>query len=177
MTTATPALLEMLVAALDMEQKGRAFYDEAAAGCTSKLGKEIFLHLAADEVVHLERLKRIFASLKEREAWTEDWATLTTSHEDFSEFYHTLLKKHEKDVTPASSELNALTVGIDLERKTAAYYEEHLVHAKDEKVRTFLKRMIAEERGHLAALSDLKLYLTDPEEWSFEMEHRDPDDE
>jgi len=177
MTTAAPALLDMLAAALDMEQKGKAFYDEAAAGCVSKLGQQIFLHLAADEVVHLDRLKRIFASLKEREAWTEDWTALKMAHEDFGVFYHTLLTTHGKDVTPVASELNALTVGIDLERKSIAYYEDHLAHAKDEKVRTFLKRMIAEERGHLAALSDLKLYLTDPEEWSFEMERRDPDDE
>lgn len=177
MTIALPGLLDMLVAALDMEQKGRVFYDEAAASCASKLGKQIFLHLADDEVVHLERLKKVFTSLKEREVWTEDWTALTTRHEDFSAFYHTLLKTHEKDVSPAASELNALTVGIDLERKTIAYYEEHLARAKEEKVRTFLKRMIAEERGHLAALSDLKLYLTDPEEWSFEMERRDLDDE
>lgn len=52
-----------------------------------------------------------------------------------------------------------------------AFYQDHLSKAKDRVEREFIEQMVTEEKSHHAALSDMKLYLSDPAAWFVEQEH------
>ena len=72
--------LKMLKTALDMEEKGMKFYEEAIAKCKNDLGREIFTTLRADEVVHVERIKAIYTSIEGKDRWTDEWTKFAPSH-------------------------------------------------------------------------------------------------
>ena len=54
----------MLSTALDMEEKGMAYYEKALKTAENKLGRDIFAGLKEDEGKHMERIKKIYSSIK-----------------------------------------------------------------------------------------------------------------
>jgi len=69
-----------------------------------------------------------------------------------------------------------LTREIDFEMRSVEFYEEQLPKATDSLEQEFIKKMIVEERGHHAALTDMKFYLSDPAGWFREKERGGPFD-
>jgi len=61
-------------------------------------------------------------------------------------------------------------VGIDFEMRAITFYQEHLEQATDPLEREFIEQLITEEKSHHTALSDMKLYLSDPAAWFGEQE-------
>ena len=170
MATSNDKSLEMLNTALDMEEKGKVFYDRAIATCKNKLGVEIFKALRKDEFVHIERIKKIYSSLKNNEGWNSEWTKFKADHTDLDELFTGLAKKHVSEIKAEACDLEALDVGIDFERKSVAYYEKYLRHATDSIERSFLDKMVAEEKNHEKVLVDMKFYLANPAAWFAEAE-------
>ena len=56
-------------------------------------------------------------------------------------------------------------MGIGFESQAVKFYNEQLQGASGPLEKAFIEAMIAEERSHHAALTDMKLYLTDPAAW------------
>ncbi len=162
--------LEMLGTALAMEEKGISFYREAFSTCKNNLGREIYKMLKNDERIHIERINRIYSSLKEGNEWNADWKDLEFGHGELNEFFVDLAKRHTKDISVDSSDIEALEVGVDFELKSIDFYKEHLKISEDPLEREFLEHMIKEERGHYKILDDMKLYLKDPDLWFMEKE-------
>ena len=73
MTETRDRFIQMLCTAQEMEEKGRAFYEKAMSTSENPLGKEIFRLLIDDEIVHLERIRKISDSLTKDQNWSEDW--------------------------------------------------------------------------------------------------------
>ena len=63
--------LQMLFAALELEKKGEAFYKEAVITCQNDLGREIFRMLVKDEGLHMDRILKIYNSLKVGQTWSD----------------------------------------------------------------------------------------------------------
>ena len=61
-------------------------------------------------------------------------------------------------------------IGIDLEFRAISFYQQHVAKAVDPLEREFVDQMITEEKSHHAALSDMKLYFSDPAAWFGEHE-------
>jgi rubrerythrin len=162
--------IELLKTAMEMEKKGKAFYDKAATTCKNKLGQEIFAMLAKDEVVHLERISKIYNSLEASAKWTDDWMKISQAHAPVNAIFKDLASKYHTATKADSSDLEALDVGIDLETKAVAFYEKQLGQASDPMEKKFAEKMIAEERSHRAVLVDTKAYLEDPAAYFVEME-------
>lgn len=176
MTNKNAGVLKMLKTALEMEEAGKGFYEKAAATCTNELGREMFSSLMADEIVHMQRIQEIFESIQGTEKWTKEWEKIhSKGHSDLRKVFGEFTKKHGPHVKADSADIQALSVGIDLEQKAITYYEDHLKTATDEIERAFLKKMIVEEHKHHEILSDTKLYLTDPAAWFVESEHSSVD--
>jgi len=163
--------LEMLTTALEMEKEGKAFYEKAVSTCQNEFGREIFRMLMKEEFIHMDRILKIYDSLKAGEAWSEDWKSIKPDHKDLRSLFKELAAAHGTKITPTTSDLEALDVGVDFELRAISFYQEHLAKAADSLEREFLEEMVAEEKTHHATLSDMKLYLSDPAAWFLEQEH------
>ena len=164
------AALTMLSTALEMEEKGKKFYQQAIAKCQDRLGQEIFTMLRDDEGVHLERIRKIYQSLSDNQGWTTQWENYQIQHEDPGVVFTKLAKQHGEKMQGQTTTVEALDVGLDLELQSVTFYQEHLAKATDAIERKFLDRMVYEERGHHALFADLKLYYADPASWFRERE-------
>jgi rubrerythrin len=65
-------------------------------------------------------------------------------------------------------------LGVELEHSSIKYYSEKLEKASDKSERAFLEKMLEEEKGHLSALLDLKMFLEDPADWHMKKERHLP---
>jgi rubrerythrin len=166
----TDRSLQMLATALEKEEKGRDFYEKAASTCANELGKEIFGVLTVEEGIHIQRVKEIYDSLKGAKSWTGDWKKYTLPNENLQELFRERMIKLGPKVNAETGDLEAVDIGMGFEQGAIEFYEEELTKAEDPLEREFIERMIQEERSHFASLSDMKLYLTNPQSWLAEVE-------
>lgn len=170
MTNTNEKALKMLKTALEMEEKGRRFYEQAAASCKNTFGRDMFKSLAQDEIAHAERIKKIFAGLEANKGWTDEWKKFEGHKDDLIAMFYKFTEKNGKLIKADTHDLEALDIAVDLEEKSISFYDGYLKGAKDLVERTFLEKMMVEERTHFAILRDTKFYLTDPEGWFYEHE-------
>jgi rubrerythrin len=161
---------KMLSTALEMEERGKAFYERAVSTCRNDMGKEIFQTLMEDEDVHMIRIRSIYERLSGKQAWSEEWKKLKVKHADLGGLFRNIAKKHGPKIVADTSDLEALDTGIDFEMISVEFYEEQLKKATNSLEQEFIRKMVAEERGHHAALTDMKFYLSDPAGWFREKE-------
>ncbi len=169
MTVESERACDMLSTALEMEEKGRDFYEKSAKSCSSPQVKQVFEMLAKDETIHIERINQIFDELSSGETWCSDWEEKTAGP-DLGQAFHAMAIEKGKEVSCRTEDVEALDMGIEFEMASIKFYKEHLDKAIDEIEKAFLKKMIAEEKSHHAALNDVKFYLTDPDGWFREKE-------
>ncbi len=162
--------LQMLSTALEMEEKGKNFYERIVKTTKNEMGREIFRTLMEDEIVHMDRIRKIYASLNDNKTWSGEWKNLTVKHDSLNKLFREVVSRHGVGNTADRGELEAIDMGIDFEAQSIAFYEEHGTKATDPLEREFIRAMIAEERTHHAALTDMKFYLSDPAGWFREQE-------
>ena len=159
---------QWLGVALEMEVKGKAFYDKTAGTSKNDLGRDIFIMLGQDELIHIERIKSIYDELVVNQAWSRGWKSLAPVRPDLTAIFRELAAKHGSQFTADQSDLEALDLGIEIEGKSISFYGDHLQHAVEEMEREFLERMLAEENTHFQALNDMSFYLSNPAGWFME---------
>jgi rubrerythrin len=162
--------ITMLCAALEMEEKGKAFYEKAQAASRNPLGREIFRTLVEDEIVHRKRLQTIYDSLLKEKGWQEDWQHLSCPVQDWGTVFRDLAAKFSPGGTAEAGDLEAVEMAREFEARSIAFYKDHLAQASDPLEQAFLKQMVREEKSHYQALQDTHYYLTDPEGWFMEKE-------
>ena len=162
--------VQMLCAALEMEEKGKAFYEKALAASRNPMAREIFQTLIADEIVHRERIQKIYDSLTKESGWQRDWEHLVCPVHDWGTVFRDLAAKYSQSGAAEADDLQAVELARDFEIRSIEFYESHLTLATDPVEQAFLKQMIQEEKNHYRALQDTRYYLTDPEGWFIEKE-------
>ena len=141
--------IQMLCTAQEMEEKGRAFYEKARTTSENPLGKEIFRLLVDDEIVHLERIRKISDSLTKDQNWSEDWKNLQCPYQDLGQVFRDLTARTGRSGIAGGNDLDALKLALDFERQSVAFYEDQLAQALDPLEKAFLSQMILEEKGIL----------------------------
>jgi rubrerythrin len=170
MSNASESSLEMLDKALEMEKKGKDFYEKAAGNCRNEIGREVFQTLRRDEDVHIARIMDIYNGLTKGSAWNSEWKEKDFSHGDLTVLFLDLARKHRTRSTADAGDIQALETGIDFELGSVAFYERVLAATEDTLGREFIGRMVFEEKSHHKILEDARLYLTDPSSWFQEHE-------
>lgn len=170
MTGASDKSLEMLNIALEKEERGRAFYKDAVAKCSSSIGKDMFRSLMADEGIHIKRIKLIYDALGKGQDWSSEWKSHKVENEDLHKLFRSRMVELGPQVKVDSGDLDAIKIGLEMEQGALSFYEAQLAKATDTLEKDFINCMIVEERGHFAALEDIKLYLEDPASWFSEKE-------
>ena len=163
--------LHMLSTALEIEKEGKAFYKKAVSRCQNELGREIFQMLMKDEGVHMDRILKIYESLKAGQMWSEEWKSIKAENKDHRVLFREMASAHGTEITANTSDLEAIEMGIDIELRSIAFYQEHSAKAEDSLEKEFIEQLIREERRHHIILSDMKLYLNDPATFFAEHEH------
>ena len=160
----------MLSTALEMEEKGKAFYEKAVQTCKNQLGVKIFTMLKKDEDIHIQRIKKTYEQLDTQHTWSEEWKSFGQGHADLGKVFRDLAAAQSQNIKADSGDLEALDVGIAFEFKSVRFYEDQLKAATEAIEQEFIKRMVVEETGHHTALSEMKAFLADPAAWFREQE-------
>jgi rubrerythrin len=172
MTEKHAGLMNLLCAAIEFENKEKAFYEKIIRTCPSKLGKEVFQMLLGEEADHEKGIREIYESMKSGKAWPESCSLFDRELMDARAAFKKAVEKHGSEVQRELDFTKALQIGIDFERESVNFYEKKLKEAGGPFEKKFLERMIKEEKGHHLLLLDMQYYFEDPEGYFMEKEHR-----
>ena len=152
------AMCGILVMGAQKERAAHDFYVEAARKTSNAVGKKMFTRLAEEETKH-ERL-------------LQDWANVGVCPAEvaFPPVDKDFLKKGRAKVAervkPETGDLEAITLGQEMERKSIAFYLDGAAKVPDAASKDLFMRLKGEEDKHLALLTDLYDFLVNPELWS-----------
>lgn len=147
---------ELLELAVSIEKNGAAFYQALAEKTQDKSPQAIYEHLAAEEIKHEQTFRGMLAtvgSYQPPEDYAEDYRLYLKSLADSSVF--TSVAQARQKATRASSQAEALDIGIQAEKDSILFYNEmqNLVKPADQPT---ILDIINQERAHLHQLSQLK---------------------
>jgi len=157
--------IEAAKIAQNMEKHGLEFYQRAAAKAKDTATRDLFLRLAEDEKKHLARFEELEeilqADRRAKKGYTDD-ADLAAYIDRLVE---TQVFADEGAVArlaeQATSDYEALAVGIRAERDTILFYQEMMAFIESNRARAAFSTILDEERGHLRILGDQSEHCED----------------
>ena len=161
-------LLEIMCAALEIKEKMKSFYSDAAGKCGDQVGTETFQMLTDMEQKHLDRLQQIYAELSTGESDLNACRFYDIEAPDRDEVMRKLKQKRKTIPEACLFDVTAIESGMELENKGIELFVARLKEASGPAEREFLNHLIAEERSHYILLADLKFYYIDTEHWLME---------
>jgi rubrerythrin len=161
-------LMEMMCAALEIKEKMKTLYDEAAGKCSDDVGIETFRMLRAMEQEHLDRINGIYTDLAKGQIDVDSCRLYDFHEADKKEVLKRISREKKFFGRACLDDVAAIESGMELENKSINFFTDHLKRAATSIEREFLSSMIAEERSHYIILSDLKFYYVDPGHWLME---------
>ena len=138
---------EAFKVAIKLESEGISFYKKILDIAKDPKVKEVLSYLLEEENDHLQ----LFEKMMER----EDPEALDDSGEDILDIVDTDVFNLPKDVPLADDLDKALQLGINIEKRSLAFYLEIMKHTKSEEGSNALKKIIDEERKHWDELKRL----------------------
>ena len=134
--------------AIKLEINGRAFFNHAAEVTHNELGKKMFLRLAQDEIRHLASFAQLFSVVIGGEEWKKfvDQEKLK-GESPLIEELKSRVKKEKR-----ASELEAISIGMELERKAIDFFEKSAKETTDPQAKEIFDRICEEERLHYELL-------------------------
>jgi rubrerythrin len=156
--------LKALEIAMKLEEDGKRFYTDASEKATSSFARDMFVSLAKDEDVHLEKVKEIYDKLREERAWPKVVTSIGDVVKTKAVFPGDTkdLNMTEEDI---SESVKVLKMGMEMEEKSITFYNELTEKATDPFEGRFFFALAHEERGHYLSLWDYREYLEDPAGW------------
>jgi rubrerythrin len=149
--------------ALEMENRGRDFYERVAASNLEAAVRDFFKFLADQEGVHQRIIRDLYSQQSHNAAPAEPQAAGGPS---LNKIFLTLNKSRPAADTDL---IQAIEHAQTLETETAAFYRDAQAWTDDVAAKEFLRTLSGEENDHYQALADLKLFYTNPEAWAEKM--------
>ncbi len=136
--------------AIKLEINGRAFFEHAVSQTGNELGKKMFAKLANDEIGHLKAFGQIFSSIVN----DDEWKSLVAQEENERSEIIEQLKRRKQDAArnKRAGELEAISIGMELERKAIDFFDKSADATFDPKLKQALKRISDEEKFHFDLL-------------------------
>ncbi len=134
--------------AIRLEINGKAFFLHAEVVTHNELGKRMFKRLADDEVRHLDTFSQLFSEV----IGGDEWKKLVKEEQlkgpsPLIERLKLKLKKGEK-----AGELEAMSIGMDLERNAVDFFKKSSKKATDPKAKEIFEKICEEEKLHYVLL-------------------------
>jgi len=161
-------LLELICTAVEIKEKMKAFYADAAGKCGDRVGTETFEMLRDMEQKHLDRLNAIYADHGKGTGDLDACRFYDFEAPGSSEVMHKLKQKRERLSKACLDDVAAIENGMEMENRGIEFFQARLKEAAEPIEREFLNHMIAEERSHYIMLADLRFYYVDTGHWFME---------
>ncbi len=147
-------LADELSLAHNTELKGYYFYKAAAEMMSDEKGRDVFSHLASDEIDHIRAIKAIADSLREGLGWMSYSDAVKKGSEETKEGLPIYQGKNEliERFDENQSDITAIEIGIENEEKAVEFYSSLLERATDPLQKNLLGELLKMEQGHLKLL-------------------------
>ncbi|MBI5810453.1 MAG: ferritin family protein [Deltaproteobacteria bacterium] len=147
-------MIDELSVAHNTEIDGYFYYTAAADVVGDEKGKDVFKHLAEDELEHIKAIAAIAEAVKSGMGWISYEEALkrgTLSGEGGAPIFpkqNELIKRLRKNQT----DLNAIGIGIEAEENAVEFYGGMLGRAETPVEKVVLTNILEMEKGHLKML-------------------------
>jgi rubrerythrin len=162
--------MEVLQLAVRMEIDGKQFYLKASQKSGNRLGKDLFQQLAIEEDDHRRRFEEIYEALKRGQKWP-DVEPPSEKGKKIRSLFSEATRALGSKVEVAKSELEAIKVALDMEKKSYDLYHSRSEESSLPVEKRFYEALAGEERGHHLALTDSLEYLANPTAFFTKSEH------
>lgn len=149
--TARYSACEIVELAIQIEKNGKRFYSEIKEKTDSQEARDAFDRLAKDEDEHLNVFGEIFKGAC-------DYSPEGAYPDEYFSFMNSLASEYiftEKNKTGAENYMEALDLGIKMEKDSILFYQE-MKKMVPRRSRDTIDRIISEEKEHFRKLCDLK---------------------
>lgn len=136
-------VVSIIRGAIRLEIDGKAFFNHAEEVTHNELGKKMFRKLAQDEIQHLDTFSQLFSSV----LGGEDWKLFVKEEQSTSSSLIDQLKARVKKGEKAG-EIEAISIGMELERKAIDFFEQSGKSATDAVAKEIFDKICQEERLH-----------------------------
>jgi len=140
-------LREAIDKAIELEELGYAFYNEAEGKTYDVQGKAMFRFLADEEVKHKQWLQKNL-DVEEFDL------TVMVEIPEYDEMEDTVFKKEVNGgiADEGADNLAALNIGVEAERASISLYAAIVEQCGDEQCRNLFRQLVSEEEKHLSIL-------------------------
>jgi rubrerythrin len=163
-------ILQAINMAIEMEMDGKECYLAASKDSTNEAGKKLLQSLAEEEDSHRRTFEEIYDAIRKGRGWPP----IDLGADRVPDIRNSLVKTCQAlgiSTSGTSSELDAVKVAIDKEKRSYDFYENQAMNAAYDNEKEFYETLAREEREHELALLDYYDYLADPAGWFVKTEH------
>ncbi len=144
--TESDSNVDVMREAIKLEINGRSFFEHAAEITHNDLGKKMFKKLAHDETAHLKTFGEIFAALVGKDSWQQAIDEEKNADSSLIDELKARVAKQEKK--ERASELEAIRIGMELERKAIDFFTKSAQATDDVKHKDVFNQIADQERLH-----------------------------
>jgi rubrerythrin len=162
---------KVLALALENEIRGRELYTQYANTVGSGLAKRVFVHLANEELSHIEDIKEFLKSLPMGINLDVEKMTKPVSLRKTQEFFGKLVEDLLEQIRPTDDDNKSRDVAMAIEKASYEYYRKGAEATRNQKVRKFFKWLMEQEQSHFMLIRNAFEYANNPETWFREQEH------
>lgn len=157
---ASPSLqcVDALKMSLCIEKEGLVYYEKAAKRAVDPRVKEVFRNLAEEEKEHIQTLQEKTRFLKPA---LGKHSTDSSLDAFYAQSFKGKIFPDEKGKQQAATDIEALEIGVESEKKSIEVLNSLLENEKKIDVRAIFLHLIAEEKRHLQILQTLRDSLPD----------------
>ena len=145
MSESRKEVLDAIMQAMEIEKETFDLYTGAEHKTFNPAGKRIFRWLAKTEEEHYLKLTELYNAYSTGERWVF-YGGSTISLEPES--------PDAKEIGFSTGDLEALEIGMDIEKKGIAYFDELVRKTADPDGKKMLQKLLEEEREHLRVIAE-----------------------
>ncbi len=149
------SIIEKLSIALKTEAEGHAFYKHAAEVTTDEVGRDVFNHLASEELEHMNVIAAIAESLREGRGWMSYQEAVKAGLDIRNQRGLPLFPEENELIERLKSgktDSDAVKIAIESEERAVRFYSDMLGEARTPQEKVFITRLLDMEKAHLKVL-------------------------
>jgi len=163
MAEITGEIIEVIKESIKLELSGQSFFEQVADATHNELGKKMFMKLANDEAQHLKVFSDIYTKMV-----GEDWRKYVgdLKVKEKAPMIEALANKvASAGKESRASELEAISIAMDLERNAIEFFCSAAQKTGDVKAKEIFSKIADEERLHYDLLQAQHDHLTNSGYW------------
>jgi rubrerythrin len=144
--------------AISLEERARAYYEEAQQRVTDSSAKKILNLLTEEEKGHA-------TALTEMKSGTYGALEESLLPKQVLGLVEGAIKEGQNAISTDASMKEILQKAMEIEQATCRFYEENATSADDDRVKELFASLAKQELGHYLIVSSLSEYFDRPAEW------------